>query len=101
MKESEIQKLAVQKLERDGFTYWFPPRTWGERDILGVFDFIGIKERHIILVQITTISHLSHRRKKITDFYERSRIQLFPNNVFIWAWDKRINAFKIEKIIKR
>jgi len=98
MKESDVQKLAITKLESEGYSYWFPKRTWGERDIFGVFDFIAMRAGKIMLVQLTTIQHLSDRRTKIKKFYESQRIQMFPANVYIWAWDKRVDAFKIAKV---
>ena len=95
MTEREIRKKAIEKLEREGFVYWFPATTWGERDIMGIFDFIAFKGSEILLVQMTTLNHLSHRRRKIQDFYLAHGLKTKGGEV--WAWDKNKDKFRIEK----
>ena len=96
MKESHVFLEARNKLRREGWVFWFPPRTWGERDIMTVFDFIAAKGKKIIFVQATTIQHISDRRKKIQQFYELNNVGPFQN-VYIWAYDKRKQDFKVER----
>jgi hypothetical protein len=98
MKERDIKKLAIELLDKLGYFYWFPHNTWGERDIFGVFDFCAVsKFGHFMFVQITTIDHISHRRHKIQNFF--SGIGAPVRNAYIWAWDKKKERFKIEKVV--
>src|SRR5579859_2606258 len=98
MKERELQSIVKMKLIADGFVYWFPPITWGERDIMGVFDFIAMKGKKIMLVQITTIQHISERVKKIKRFYDQNNVGPIPN-VFVWGYNEKKAAFKIVRVI--
>ncbi|MFI5205318.1 MAG: hypothetical protein ACHQVK_00070 [Candidatus Paceibacterales bacterium] len=97
MKEKDLQKIVKAKLIADGYVYWFPPRTWGERDIMGVFDFMAAKGNKVIFVQITTIQHISERVKKIKRFYEQNGLRPF-NNVFVWGYRPAKAAWKIERV---
>ena len=97
MTEKQVSEIAKKKLQEDGYTYWFPPRTWGERDILGVFDFIAARGTNLIMVQLTTIQHLSDRRKKIQNFYRANNIGPL-RGVFVWAYHPVKETWKIEKI---
>lgn len=97
MKESQILFEAKKKLGKDGYYFWVPPRTWGERDIFGVFDLIAAKGRKIMFVQLTTIQHISDRHKKILNFYSKHDIGPLPN-VFVWAYNPKKEAFKIRRI---
>lgn len=90
-------KLAIAECERTGWHCWFPRRVWGERDIFGVFDFIAAKDGRTMLVQVTTIQHLSDRRKKVQAFYDRIGFSL--NNAYVWAYDPKKNRWVKEKII--
>lgn len=98
MKETELRKIAISKLENFGFTVWFPPHIkYFQNDIFGVFDLIAIKEQGIInFIQITTLPNLSARRKKILTFF--SQTGFIYHRVYIWAWDNKINDFKIENL---
>ena len=100
MTEKQLQKEANNKLYADNYVWWYPKRTWGERDVFGIYDFLAIhrKTGKLIMVQITTLDHVSHRRKKIQDFYLMNAITTRPRNVFIWAWDKRLMKFRIKKV---
>ena len=94
MIESELQKIVKVELIKLGYVYWFPPRTWGERDIMGVFDFMAARSGRLILVQITTIQHISERVKKIKNFYAQNNLLPFKN-VFVWGYNQKKGAFKI------
>lgn len=96
MNEKTVFLEARNKLQAEGWVYWFPPRVWGENDIMSIFDFIACKGKKIIFVQATTLQHLSDRRKKILEFYELNNVGPFKN-VFIWAYDKKKGLFKIER----
>lgn len=96
MKESHVFMEARNKLNREGWVYWFPPRVWGENDIMSIFDFIAAKGKKIIFVQATTIQHISERRRKIKEFYELNNVGPFKD-VYIWGYDPKRSDFKIEK----
>jgi hypothetical protein len=98
MKERELQTIVKDKLIKEGYTYWFPPRTWGERDIMGVFDFIAAKGKKVIFVQITTIQHVSERVKKIQNFYRLNNVGPF-RDVFVWGYRADKKVFKIQRVI--
>ena len=96
MTEREIQQHAIEKLGTDGYVYWFPPRTWGERDIMGAWDFIAFKKRATILVQLTTRHHIGDRVKKITNLYRETGI--YPRGCQVWGWDEGRGKFIIKKL---
>lgn len=97
MKESQVLFKAKEKLHKEGYYFWIPPRTWGERDIFGVFDLIAAKGKKIMFVQFTTIQHISDRHKKILGFYRDKKLGPFPN-VFVWAYDPKKESFKVRRI---
>lgn len=103
-KESEIRKKAIQILEGDNWIYWYPPKVkFKQNDIFGAFDMVCCKKRkgHLKFIQLTTISNLSTRRKKIAGFLKTNRLKSkspFAAGVEIWAWSKNKKSFKVEII---
>ncbi len=100
MTEAQFKKKAIEKMQKMGWHFWFPPKVkFYERDIFGVFDFIAVTPiaSKIILVQLTSISNLSKRRKKIHDFCRVSNA-INIQDAFIWAWDDRKNDFYEEHV---
>jgi hypothetical protein len=96
MTEKEIEKKAKEHLLYLGYSFWFPPKSkFSQRDIFGVFDFIALKVHQVMFVQLTTIDHISHRRKKINDFFLEHNGGVILPNCFIWAWDKLNYEFRI------
>jgi len=99
MKEAVIRKKAIEILEKDGYITWYPPKVrWRqERDVFGMFDIIATYRNIIRFIQITTISNLSHRRKKIKKWMKENNIKWnYPPE--IWAYHKKKKEFKIEKL---
>ncbi len=101
-KESLIRKKAVGILEKEGFVYWYPAKVkFKQNDIFGVFDLVCWRKRttNIKFLQLTTLSNLSARKKKIEGFLRKNR---FPRKVTvgieIWGWNQRKKDFKIEKV---
>ncbi|MDO8663795.1 MAG: hypothetical protein Q7K28_03105 [Candidatus Wildermuthbacteria bacterium] len=101
-RESEIRKKAVTKLTDENWIYWYPPKVkFKQNDIFGVFDIICCKKKvgDLKFIQLTTVSNLSARRKKIQNFLTENKIhsKLSRNaDLEIWAWSKRHKSFKIE-----
>jgi len=101
-KESGIRKRAVRKLEKEKFLYWYPAKVkYKQNDIFGTFDMICWKKTtgKLKFVQLTTLSNLSTRRKKIRNFLKKNKINLkirYSAGIEIWAWNKRNKTFKIE-----
>lgn len=105
-KEAEIRKKAVQILEKEKFICWYPAKVkYKQNDIFGVFDLVCWQKRtaNIKFVQLTTLSNLSARRKKIKDFFKKNKLfQQVSVDVEIWGWNKKRREFKKEKFnIKR
>lgn len=95
-KESEIRKKAVKDLEGNGWIVWYPPKVrFKQTDIFGIIDLLALKGRRQKNIQITTVSNLSSRRKKINEFLEKFELEI---TVEVWAWNKNKKSFKKEKI---
>lgn len=95
MTESAIKKEAIKVLNDKFHKYWFPPKVkFYPNDIFGVFDFVSISPAsEIYFVQLTTLSHVSHRRRKILEFFGANHVRV-PNS-YIWAWDKSVGFFRV------
>lgn len=98
MTESQIKKRAVEIFEERGWFWWFPVKSkWGkEKDIFGVFDCIVVIGGFPSFIQLTTLSNVSARRRKIENFVFETH---FKSPRAIWAWDKKKGAFKIINLI--
>ncbi len=101
-KESEIRKKAVQILEKHKWIIWWPSRAiFKQNDIFGIFDLICLKKRvgNLKFIQLTTLSNLSTRRKKIKNFLKKNQLSKQNlANIEVWGWNKRKKEFKIESI---
>jgi len=102
MKEIELIKKAIEKIISDkqfGKCFIWRSQSFSRRiriDIFNCFDLIIYSQYGIIyLVQITTLTNLSARRKKILNYFGLTPP---PPHSEIWAWDKNKNEFKIEKL---
>ena len=102
MKEAEIRKKAIEILQGKGWATWFPSKArFKQNDIFGIFDLICWKKKNgeLKFVQLTTVSNLSTRRKKIQNFLKKNKINPKRNlGIEIWAWNRKKKAFKIESI---
>lgn len=103
-KESEIRKKAIEILTEKKWITWWPAKVkFKQNDIFGAFDIICCKKNagNIKLIQLTTVSNLSARRKKIQAFFKENRINptksVFGAEVEIWAWNEKNKIFKIER----
>lgn len=100
MTEKQIKEKAIYSLKQNDWLYWFPPKVkyFKETDIFGIFDCVCIdrKSGEIHFVQITELSHLSHRRTKILSYFKEHNV--FVPNAWVWAWDKKNQVFFKVKI---
>ena len=95
-KEAQIRKKVVEILEKENWIVWYPSKVkYKQNDIFGIIDLLAIKGKKKKNIQITTISNISARRKKIINFIKKSKVEL---PVEIWAWNQKKKIFKKEKI---
>lgn len=104
MKENIIRKKAIEKLVEDNWICWYPYKTrWKkEQDIFSVFDLICLKPNErgqfvgpckIIFIQLTSLSNIRAREKKIKRFLRTNKLKYFPAEV--WGYNKKKKEFKI------
>ena len=104
MKESLIRKKAIQILEKKKWIIWWPSKVkFKQSDIFGIFDMVCWEQitGHLKFIQLTTLSNLSTRRKKIQYFLKKNKINpkiTYNAGVEIWAWNGNKKTFKIELI---
>lgn len=94
MKESLIRHKAIEILEEDGYRVWYPPKVkWiKEGDIWGVYDLMAVKEKQLKWIQLTTLTNIRAREKKILKFLLDSGADLHSE---VWGWSKKHKRFKI------
>ena len=96
MKEALIRKKVITELEKKDFTCWFPKKVkFQETDVFGVFDVLAIKGRKVRWVQLTTITNIKAREKKVLDFLRKTKSLIVGE---IWGYDKKKRIFKIIKV---
>ncbi len=103
-KESLIRKKAITILEKEKWVVWWPAKVkFKQSDIFGVFDLICWKQKidNLRMIQLTTLSNLSSRRKKIQSFFLDNKINCRNARSIkteIWAWGAKNKTFKIESV---
>ena len=94
--ESIIRKKAIKILTDKNWICWFPSRArFKQNDVFGIIDLLAVRKKTIKKIQLTTLTNVSTRRKKIKNFLKKNKIQM---TVEIWAWDKNNKEFKKTKI---
>lgn len=94
--ESIIRKKAIEILSQEGWITWHPSRArYKQNDIFGIIDLLAVKKNKLKKIQLTTLSNISDRRKKIINFLKKNKVQM---TVEIWAWSKKKKQFKIDKL---
>ena len=95
-KEFEIRKKAIRILEEKGWISWYAPKVkYKQTDIFGIIDVLALNGKRKKNIQLTTLPNVSAKRKKITNFLKKFKVEL---PVEIWAWDGKKRKFKKEKI---
>lgn len=96
MREAQIRKKVIEKLQADGWITWFPAKVrFKQNDIFGIIDLLAVKGKVMKKIQLTTLPNVSIRRKKIICFLKKFKVEL---PVEIWSWDKKRKNFRKEKI---
>lgn len=96
MREAEIRKRAIEILRQEGWITWFPAKArFKQNDVFGVIDVLALKGKKQKNIQLTTLPNVSTKRKKITNFCEKFKVEI---PVEIWAWSKKEKKFRKEKI---
>lgn len=94
--ESVIRKKAIQILSKEGWITWCPSRArFKQNDVFGIIDILAVKKKTMKKIQLTTLSNVSVRRKKIASFLKNNDIEM---TVEIWGWSKKKKMFKKEKV---
>jgi hypothetical protein len=102
MKEKEIVAKLVEYFNKENngaYTMWQSPSYKNRRwDIFNCFDVIIAFHdyRAPFYIQITSLSNLSHRRRKIENFFNTTQAKIA--NCYVFAWNDRKQVFKIEKM---
>ena len=95
-KEAVIRKRAVQILKEKKWAVWYPSKVkYKQNDIFGIIDLLAVKGRRMKKIQLTTLPNISTKRKKITAFLKKFKVEM---SVEIWAWEKKKKEFRKEKI---
>jgi len=95
-KESLIRKKAIQILEERGWICWYPSKVrYQQTDVFGIIDILALRKKEKKNIQLTTLPNVSAKRKKITDFLKKFKVDLA---VEIWAWDGKKKIFRKEKV---
>ena len=98
-KEADIRKKAIEQLQADGWITWFAPKVkFLQTDIFGIIDLMALRGKSKKNIQLTTLSNVSARRKKIANFLKNNGVEL---SVEIWAWNSKKRCFKKEKVYAR
>jgi len=94
--ESLIRKKAIQVLERKGWIVWFAPKVkFQQTDVFGIIDLLALRGKQKKNIQLTTLPNVSAKRKKITSFLKKFKVEL---PVEIWGWNQKKKEFKKERI---
>jgi len=94
MTEIQIRKKALERLTKQHWVSWYPPRVrWRkEQDIFGVFDLIAVKTGKVRFIQLTTWHNIRAREKKVKDFLTKNELYLHSE---IWGWKEKEKNFGV------
>lgn len=92
-KENVIRKKFKEVCEMNKWSVWLPARVkFYENDIFGIADAIISTSQGLKLIQLTTLSNISARKKKIQKVLETKTIS---SVIEIWGWDDKKKYFKV------
>lgn len=97
MDERSLRQKLVKKLG-DGLI-WFPGFVkFHQNDIWGAFDCIFYNGYSVSLIQMTTLTNVSHRRRKIYDIFAGHGVPIPYGMCYIYAWDADLDDFRIIRL---
>ena len=95
-KETIIRKKAIEILHGAGWITWYPSKVkYKQNDIFGIIELLALRRKELKNIQLTTLSNVSTKRKKIINFFKEFKVEL---PVEIWGWDGKRKEFRKEKI---
>jgi hypothetical protein len=94
MRETQLKKLLKKEFETKAIAYYFAPRVkWQSCDIFGVYDVVTWDGYTTDFIQITTLTNVSHRKRKIFNFFKEKMI-VPPHHSYIYAYDEKTKDFR-------
>ena len=94
--ESQIRQKFKEICRHNKWDYWFPIRTrWHREDIFNIGDVLISTKQGLKLIQLTTYSNISARRRKIKKILKKINLSC---PIEIWGWNSKNKIFKIEII---
>ncbi len=99
MTERRIKQKFKDVCKKNDWAFWFPPKVkYYETDIFGIGDCIICRQGEgLVLIQLTTASNFSARKKKIVNILLKEKRLVCP--IEVWAWKKKDKCFKVKKIL--
>lgn len=98
MTEKELIAKVKTKLGKNCLVWQARKKKfYPEQDIFGCFDLIVLKADELSLIQVTTIQHISERRKKCQRVFDSAGMAP-PAHAEVWAWDRRKDDFVIKAV---
>lgn len=95
MKENAIRKKFKEICEERKWACWMPARVkFYENDIFGIADAVVSTPQGLKLIQLTTLSNISARKKKINNVLEKKKISCV---IEVWGIRKD-KTFRIVRI---
>jgi hypothetical protein len=97
-READLRAKAEGMLRAEGFDVWHPPKprfAYVNTDILGTFDILAVRGHLVYFIQLTTVSNLAARRKKVLTYLRQKDVEI---DAFVWAWHEAKQSFKIEQV---
>lgn len=67
-----------------------------KNDLFGFLDWIAIKRDEVLGVQVTSLAHMSDRRKKIADHENVNTVREAGIRIELWGFYKENNRWKVK-----
>ncbi len=98
-REKIIRDKLIAHLTQLGWCAWYPPHVMRyQRDIFGVFDIAAARGNKVIFIQLTTVSNISKRIRKVRAFYENNKLKL--NCGYVYAYNAIKDAWRVVRVLR-